>query len=60
MVLRLLNSASTLKDAEQEFASSCDSPDLSVGGWSLSDDGAGLWRRQRLLDHYAGVVVAHP
>lgn len=36
------------------------SPYLSVGGWSLSDDGAGLRRGQGLLDHYAGIVVAHP
>lgn len=36
------------------------SPYLSVGGWSLSDDGAGLGRGQGLLDHYAGIVVAHP
>lgn len=36
------------------------SPYLSVGGWSLSDDRAGLWRRQGLLDGYAGFMVAHP
>lgn len=36
------------------------SPYLSVGGWSLSDDGAGLRRGQGLLDHYAGIMVAHP
>lgn len=36
------------------------SPYLSVGGWSLSDDGAGLRGGQGLLDHYAGIVVAHP
>ena len=35
------------------------SPYLPVSGWSLSDDGAGLRRRQGLLDHYAGIVVAH-
>ena len=36
------------------------SPYLSVGGWSLSDDRAGLWGRQGLLDDYAGFMVAHP
>lgn len=35
------------------------SPYLSVGGWSLSDDGAGLRRGQGLLDHDAGIMVAH-
>lgn len=36
------------------------SPYLPVGRWGLSDDGAGLRRGQGLLDHYAGIVVAHP
>lgn len=36
------------------------SPYLSVGGWSLSDDRAGLRRGQGLLDHDAGVMVGHP
>lgn len=36
------------------------SPYLSIRGWSLSDDRAGLRRGQSLLDHYAGVMVAHP
>ncbi|TNN78417.1 hypothetical protein EYF80_011401 [Liparis tanakae] len=36
------------------------SPYLPVGGWSLSDDGAGLRRGQGLLDHDAGIMVAHP
>lgn len=36
------------------------SPYLSVCGGSLSDDGAGLRRRQGLLDHYAGVMTGHP
>lgn len=36
------------------------SPDLSICGRSLSDNGAGLRRGQGLLDHYAGIVVDHP
>ena len=36
------------------------SPDLSVGGGGLGDDGAGLGRGQGLLDHNAAVVVSHP
>lgn len=37
-----------------------DSPDLPVGGWRLSDDRAGLGRRDGLLDHDARAVVRHP
>jgi len=42
------------------FGFEAHSPYLSVCGWSLSDDRAGLRRRQGLLDHYAGVMIGHP